>query len=166
MTEDDIRTQIAPHQHKLGGTIHALHQLMRAYGYIHPEHLPVVADTFNIIDNGHGAVDCHKLGGKGYINHTVDIHPPHDLRVWELCENKQYEEAQALLDSVNGPLDKVYEKVGARTGGQSVVKKGLTAAMGRSCGPSRPPSGNMNEEEMDLLREVLTEVGWPVPSSN
>ena len=48
MTEDDIRTQIAPHQHKLGGTIHALHQLMRAYGYIHPEHLPVVADIFNI----------------------------------------------------------------------------------------------------------------------
>ena len=48
MTEDDIRTQIAPHQHKLGGTIHALHQLMRAYGYIHPEHLPVVADVFNI----------------------------------------------------------------------------------------------------------------------
>ena len=48
MTEDDIRTQVAPHQHKLGGTIHALHQLMRAYGYIHPEHLPVVADVFNI----------------------------------------------------------------------------------------------------------------------
>ncbi|MCH2354733.1 MAG: NAD(P)H-dependent oxidoreductase subunit E, partial [Pseudomonadales bacterium] len=48
MTEDDIRTQIDPHQHKLGGTIHALHQLMRAYGYIHPEHLPVVADVFNI----------------------------------------------------------------------------------------------------------------------
>tara|TARA_B100000959_G_C14908369_1_gene594031 strand:- start:90 stop:1022 length:933 start_codon:yes stop_codon:yes gene_type:complete len=124
-----------------------------------------LADTFNIIDNGHGAVACHKLGGKGYINHTVDIHPPHDLRVWELCENKEYEEAQALLDSVNGPLDKVYAKVGARTGGQSVVKKGLTAAMGRSCGPSRPPSGNMNEEEMDLLREVLTGFGWPVPSS-
>jgi len=48
MTEDDIRTQIAPHQHKLGGTIHALHQLMRVYGYIHPEHLPIVADVFNI----------------------------------------------------------------------------------------------------------------------
>ena len=48
MTEDDIRTQIAPHQPKLGGTIHALHQLMRAYGYIHPEHLPIVADVFNI----------------------------------------------------------------------------------------------------------------------
>ena len=48
MTEDDIRPQVAPHQHKLGGPLHALHQLMRAYGYIHPEHLPVVADVFNI----------------------------------------------------------------------------------------------------------------------
>ena len=48
MTEDDVRTHVAPRQHKLGGTIHALHQLMRAYGYIQPEQLPVVAIVFNI----------------------------------------------------------------------------------------------------------------------
>ena len=125
-----------------------------------------LADTFNIIDNGVGAVACHKLGGKGYINHTVDIHPPHDLRVWEMCENRQYDEAQALLDSVNGPIDKVLAKVGARTGGQSVGKKGLTAAMGRPCGASRPPSGAMNEEELAELREVLRGLGWPVPAAD
>ena len=124
-----------------------------------------LADTFNIIDNGTGAVPCHKLGGKGYINHTADIHPPHDLRVWELCENGRYAEAQALQDSVNGPLDRIFAEVGARTGGQGVVKKGLMAAMGRPCGASRPPSGAMSEEEMAKLRQVLMGLGWPVPDS-
>ena len=125
-----------------------------------------LADTFNIIDNGTGPVPCHKLGGKGYINHSADIYPPHDLRIWELCENRQYEEAQALQDSVNGPLDGIFSKVGARTGGQGVVKKGMMAAMGRPCGASRPPSGAMTEEEIAELREVLISIGWPVPGSD
>ena len=48
MTDDDVRTHVLPHQHKLGGPIRALHELMRVYGYIHTEHLPTVADVFNI----------------------------------------------------------------------------------------------------------------------
>ena len=122
-----------------------------------------LVDRFNIIDNGIGPVGCHKHGGHGYINHTVDIHPPHELRVWELCQNKQYDEAQALIDSVEVPLNKVFAKVGARTGGQGVAKKGMMAAMGRPCGDSRPPSGAMNDEEMAELRDVLRGFGWPVP---
>ncbi len=47
MIEDDARTHILPHQHKLGGVIRALHELMRVYGYIHEEHLHIVADVFN-----------------------------------------------------------------------------------------------------------------------
>ena len=122
-----------------------------------------LSDRFNIIDNGIGPVGCHKLGGHGYINHTVEIHPPHELRVWELCQNKQYDAAQALIDSVEVPLNKIFAKVGERTGGQAVAKKGLMAAMGRPCGDSRPPSGAMNDEEMAELRDVLRGFGWPVP---
>ena len=122
-----------------------------------------LSDRFNIIDNGKGPVATHKHGGHGYINHTVDIHPPHELRVWELVQNKQYDEAQALIDSVEIPLNKIFAKVGARTGGQGVAKKGMMAAMGRPCGDSRPPSGAMNDEEMAELRDVLRGFGWPVP---
>ena len=124
-----------------------------------------LADTLNIIDNSGRTVDCFKLGGRGYINHSVDIYPPHDLKVLDLLENEQYDEAQALLDFVNEPLDKIYAMVDKRTGGQGVVKKGMMAAMGRPCGASRPPSKAMNEEEMAALREVLISVGWPVPDA-
>ena len=48
MTDDDVRTHVLPHQQKLGGPIRALHELMRVYGYIRTEHLPTVADVFNI----------------------------------------------------------------------------------------------------------------------
>ena len=66
---------------------------------------------------------------------------------------------------MNKPTNKIFEKVGKRTGGQAVVKKGMTAVMGRPCGASRPPSKAMNEEEMAELREVLISVGWPVPEA-
>ena len=43
-------------------------------------------DRVSVIDNGGGPIRCHQLGGRGYINLTSDIHPAHDLRVWELME--------------------------------------------------------------------------------
>ena len=120
-------------------------------------------DTFNILDNSSfGAVRCYQLGGRGYLNHTADVYPPHDLKVLDLLESQQWDEAQALLNSVNGPLDKIFEKVGKRTGGQGVIKKGMMAAIGRPVGASRPPSGPMNDDEMAELRNVLRGVGWPV----
>lgn len=79
--------------------------------------------------------------------------------------NKQWDEAQELLDFANKPLDKILASVGQRTGGQAVVKKGMTAVMGRSCGASRPPSGAMTDEEMAELRDVLIGLGWPVPGA-
>ena len=119
-------------------------------------------DVWNIIDNSLSAVRCHKLGGHGYINHTSEIYPPHDLEVWDLMENGRYEEAQALLDSVNVRLREVFQKVAERTGGQGIVKKGMMAVMGRPCGVSRPPSKPINEEELAELRDVLKGAGWPV----
>jgi dihydrodipicolinate synthase/N-acetylneuraminate lyase len=122
-----------------------------------------MSDRFNIVDNSKGPVACHRLGGKGYITTTADIHPPHELRVWELCENGQYDEAHALYQSVEKPLGKLFGKLSERTGGQGVGKKGMMAAMGRPVGASRPPSGAMNEEEMAELRETMKGFGWPVP---
>jgi len=33
------------------------------------------AHIFNVIDNSSSAPRCHKLGGRGYINLTADVHP-------------------------------------------------------------------------------------------
>ena len=121
---------------------------------------------FSVIDNGAGPIRCHQLGGRGYINMTVESYPPHDLRVWDLMESKQYEEAQALHDSVNGPLREFGGKLDVRSGGQGRLKKGIMALMGQPVGSSRPPSKPLNDAEMDELREILVGFGWPVEAKS
>ena len=118
----------------------------------------------NVIDNGGDVIRCHQLGGRGYINLTAESYPAHDLKVWDLIENKKYDNARALMESVDAPLRDFYDKISARSGGQGRLKKGLMALMGQPVGSSRPPSKPMNDEEMDGLREVLEGIGWPVAS--
>ena len=118
------------------------------------------ARMFNVIDNSSQPVRCHKLGGRGYINLTSEVYPPHDLRLWELLESHQYDEAQELFDSVNNPLRELYAK--QISGGQARLKKGMMALMGMSMGASRPPSLPLSEDEMAELRQVLLSFGWPV----
>ena len=117
-------------------------------------------DIFNVIDNSSQAVRCHKLGGKGYINLTSEVYPPHDLRIWKLLETHQYDEAQSLFDKVNNPLRELYAK--QISGGQARLKKGMMALMGMPMGDSRPPSLPLSDDEMAELRQVLLSLGWPV----
>jgi len=118
------------------------------------------AHIFNVIDNSSQAARCHKLGGRGYINLTAEIYPPHDLKIWELLENGQYDEAQALYDRVDQPLRELYAR--QISGGQARLKKGMMALMGRPMGASRPPSLPLSDDEMAGLRQVLLSFGWPV----
>ncbi len=120
-------------------------------------------DRVNIIDNSKDPVRNHRLGGRGYINWTADIHPPVDLRLWDLMESGRYDEAQALWDSVYLPLSEFQNKIAVKSGGQARLKKGLTAVMGRPIGHSRPPSLPLSEDEMAELRDILVGFGWPVP---
>jgi len=116
------------------------------------------SSMFNVIDNSSQPVRCHKLGGRGYINLTSEVYPPHDLRIWELLESHQYDEAQELFDSVNNPLRELYAK--QISGGQARLKKGMMALMGMPMGASRPPSLPLSEDEMAELRQVLLNFGW------
>ena len=129
------------------------------------EEMSKFSGIFNVIDNGGGPAECHRLGGRGYINLTAESYPPHDLKVWELLENKQYDDATALVESVDAPLRDFYEKVSSRTGGQGVVKKGIMALMGQQVGASRPPSEPLTLIEMEELRGILLSFGWPVQAT-
>ena len=126
-----------------------------------------LADRFNIIDNCFGPVRCHKLGGRGYINHNVDIYPPHDLRVWELAENGQYDEADELYKSVEGRLGEwaAGRPDMNRSGGQARLKKAMMAVMGNPVGVSRPPSLPLTDDDMESLKELMVSFGWPVPQA-
>lgn len=120
------------------------------------------AHIFNVIDNSSSAPRCHKLGGRGYINLTADVHPAHDLKIWDLLESGQYDEAQALFDKVNKPLRELYAKCYRRSGGQARVKKGMFELIGIPMGASRPPSLPLNADELGELRDIMRSFGWKV----
>lgn len=120
------------------------------------------ADTFNVIDNTSQAVRCHRLGGRGYINLTAEVYPPHDLKLWDLLESHRYDEAQALFDRVNRPLRDFHTKLMTKSGGQARMKKGMMALMGHPMGASRPPSEPLSAAEMTELRGLMEGFGWPV----
>ncbi len=120
------------------------------------------AHIFNVIDNSNQPVRCHQNGGRGYINSTLAVYPPHDLKVWELLEAQRYDEAQALFDCVNKPLRDFGAKSVRRSGGYRVVK-GMMAVMGRPVGAPRPPTLPLDAQEMAALRETMIGFGWPVP---
>ena len=118
--------------------------------------------TFNVIDNSGQPARCHELGGNGYINLALEAYPAHYMRVWELAENGQYEECQALHESADIPLRKLYAKFEQASGGQARLKKGIMALMGQPVGASRPPSKPLSPEETEELRQVMVNLGWPV----
>ena len=120
------------------------------------------SERFNVIDNGGDIITSHQLGGRGYINLSAESYPKHDLKVWELMESKNYDEARKLHESVNEPLRKISSIIDERSVGQVRVKKGMMALMGQACGSSRPPSKPLNESDFDQLRETLLSFGWPV----
>jgi 4-hydroxy-tetrahydrodipicolinate synthase len=121
------------------------------------------ADHFNVIDNSSQPVRCHKNGGAGYIDSTTAVHPAHALKVWDLCKAGQYEEAQALFDSVTKPLRALMAKSAKVSGGYRVVK-GQMAAIGHPVGPPRLPTLPLTEAEYVELRDLTASFGWPVVS--
>ena len=119
-------------------------------------------DRVSIVENTGRPMMGHKLGARGYINMTVDAHPPHDFRVWDLMEEGRYDEAQELFDSVYRPLWDFHLKLNQRSGGVARTKKGMATLLGHHMGSMRPPSLPLSEAELDELRELMEGWGWPV----
>ncbi|MDP7579188.1 MAG: dihydrodipicolinate synthase family protein [SAR202 cluster bacterium] len=128
-----------------------------------------LSNVINIIDNNGTPILNHQLGGKGYINHTSQMNPAHDLKIWELMESGLYDDAQAVYDSVEkDPAFRQFNtKVAQRTCGEAYMVKGMMAVMGQPAGPPRPPSLAMNAEELTELHQIMEAWGWPVaPNSD
>ena len=124
-----------------------------------------LADTFNIMDNSDRPIDCHRLGGRGFLTDGVDAHPAFFLNVWDLMEQGKYTEAQAEWDSVIPDLRAFYRDVTQVSGGEGRVAKALSEVMGIPVGPPRPPSLPLSDDDMDKLRTMMSGWGWPVPDT-
>ena len=119
------------------------------------------ADRLAIVDNQGLHVMTHLMGGTGYITHLATIWPEHDLEVWRLLENGDYQAAQQQISAVNWPWTDFRRKLWKRTGAESPVVKAALELCGRSGGPSRLPTRSLNGQERDELRRLLSRIGTP-----
>ena len=131
------------------------------------EEMAKFAHIFNVLDNNTDPIACHKLGGRGYIHTYNDVYPPHDLKIWELMESGQYDEAERLYNSiVKDPVIAAFSsRVSKRSGGMSRIKKARLEVMGWPFGAMRRPSLPLTDEQKDELREITRGWGWPVPEA-
>jgi len=129
-----------------------------------PAEMPALSKKFNMIENGNDRVGFHKAGGDGFLDKSSIAYPPHELKMWELLEANQYDEAQNLWDTIDAPIQALAEKAGKVSGGQARFKKMLMNAMGHGVGEQRLPTLPAGESEMNELKSLLSSFGWPVPS--
>ena len=82
------------------------------------------------------------------------------MNLWERpLEAHRYEEAQAKIDRVRDVLRPFQIKSAKRSGGYR-FNKGLSAALGRPVGPTRPPTLPLNDQEIAELQGILRGIGW------
>ena len=119
------------------------------------------SDTFNVIDNSgrSNVARCFNNGGIGYISNVIAAYPAHDLEVFEMLKKGQIDEAQAELDRVNHAFAPWMEKTTARSGGYR-QGKGMSAALGRPVGPPRPPTIELDDQELAEIKVILDRLGW------
>ena len=129
-----------------------------------PAEMPALSKKFNMIENGNDRVGFHKAGGDGFLDKSSIAYPPHELKMWELLEANQYDEAQNLWDTIDAPIQALAQKAGKVSGGQARFKKMLMNAMGHGVGEQRLPTLPASDSEMNELKSLLSSLGWPVPS--
>ena len=119
------------------------------------------SDTFNVIDNSgrSNVARCFNNGGAGYISNVIAAYPAHDLEVFKMLKKGQIDEAQAELDRVNDAFAPWMEKTTARSGGYR-QGKGMSAALGRPVGPPRPPTIELDDQELAEVKVILDGLGW------
>ncbi len=112
-----------------------------------------------VIDNTLQAVWGHALGCRAWISHVPNFFPQLPWRVWDLMQERRYEEAQKLYDGFMIPYSDLVGKVAQSTAGEGVfVRPGLKAA-GLSAGFSRLPSRDdaATPEVQEGFRNLLSQ---------
>ena len=126
------------------------HESMRKFSHI-----------FNVIDNSgrNLSVWCHQHGAAGYISELTCVYPSHDLHVFQLMEQGNYDEAQKEITTVNDALAPWLEKTRAKSGGYRQWKA-LLEVLGRPMGNPRPPTLPCDENEKAEAKEIVKKLGW------
>ena len=123
-----------------------------------------LVDDILVFDNQVSHVASHSLGASGYISTTGPWWPAYEVRIVDAMQAGDYNEATRLLADLIYPFRKYWQDITVKTqkGGPSAILKAAADLCGMVGGVSRPPSADLNAEEIAELREFLVAHDVPV----
>lgn len=119
------------------------------------------ADKLAIIDNEGMHVWPHMLGAVGFITHVSNFWPEYPLAIWDLLEQRKYQQVIEKLAQFQWPWSKWVGKVVAETEGEGPFIKVAMELVGLKAGTARPPARPVRAELRDELAQLLEQVGVP-----
>jgi len=122
------------------------------------------ANKLAFMDNNNLHVWSHMHGAIGFLSHAGNFWPEHELLIWQLLEEKRYQEANAELLKLNYPFYDLLHEIAKSTGiVDANVTKAAVELVGLPAGTVRPPARNLTAEEKGKLRALLKKAGVPMP---
>lgn len=118
-------------------------------------------ERFAVIDNQNRYVTSHILGGRAIEIHTANYWPQFGVRMWELLESGQYEEAQREMVRVVMPFMTLWSEMESYTSGDGFLDKLCIELVGMPSSRCRPPTRDVRERYRAKAREMLLSCGVP-----
>jgi 1-pyrroline-4-hydroxy-2-carboxylate deaminase len=114
-----------------------------------------------VMNNRHLVVTGHMMGSRGMISHFINFFPEYPWKVWELLQDRRYEEAQKLLDDVMPRYEVLRASIAGVTAGEGVFVRPSMDLVGLTGGRSRLPSRDeaVTPELREGFRRLLCEIG-------
>lgn len=119
------------------------------------------ASRVSIIDNQLKFVTSHMLGARSIEVHICNHWPEWGVRIWQMLEEKRYEEAQRQLMTVVAPYYLLWEEMEQFTSGDGYLDKLCMELMGLDSSRCRPPTRDVRDRFRQRVHQMLIECGTP-----
>ena len=121
-----------------------------------------LSSRLGIIDNQLMPVYNQMMGGSGVNVHPALVWPEWGVRIWDLLEERKWEEAQAEVNRILLPYYEILGDAWNMTGGEGNIEKLGLELLGLPGGPSRPPMRPLPPAFRERLLRFCREVGLPL----
>ena len=119
------------------------------------------SQRLGIIDNQSRFVTSHMLGARAIELHICNHWPQFGVRLWQLLEAKQYEEAQREMVRVLQPYMQLWAEMEKYTGGDGYLDKLCMELVGLDSSRCRPPTRDVRVRFREKARQMLLACGTP-----
>ena len=119
------------------------------------------SSQISIIDNQNRFVSSHILGARSIELHICNHWPQFGVRLYQLLEEKRYEEVQLEMVRVILPFMSLWKEMEKYTSGDGYLDKLCMELVGLPSSRCRPPTRDVRERFREAARDMLISCGTP-----